>query len=153
MAAPEPALGLLLAQDTDREIPDRTGAVVHVDSEGRLIAVTRAAAVAARHLTEDEHLLRAGQVFDDPVDLGTVDPLHLIAIIEVRDRRGALEQHEAVLLQRQLAGDRPDAVDADGIIVERHVGPAAIRRIEDLTLASPHVFDRGFDEICGRFHS
>ena len=84
-------------------------------------AVLQAGHAAALQMVEDEDAAGAGHLLDEGLGLRVVDPADLVVVPEIAHRAALLGQREALHVERQLAGDRPQIVDLHLVRLERHV--------------------------------
>jgi len=104
-----------------------------VDAAHRRPQAALDAAIGGADRVIEHHDLRgAGLALDQRLDLGLVDPAHLVAIVEVAHRRLVLGKHEGLAIERQVSGDRPHVVDSHleiAIVAESARDASADRRV------------------------
>ena len=64
--------------------------------------VLGAADAPAQRVVEDEHLVGAGRLGQHPLDLGVVDPPHLVLVPEILHRALVVQHGEALAIQRDI---------------------------------------------------
>ena len=83
--------------------------LAHAQSLARLFGAV------AHVMVEDNHSRRAGLLLHQTLDLGVINPAHLVGVIEVAHRRIVMRQHEALVVKGDFIGHRPPIDDADGL--------------------------------------
>src|SRR5690606_11190754 len=130
----EPALALVFAEHLLRTGAHGAVAVVDVRTErGKVVLAVRG--IAADHRAERDDLVRAGELLDERHDLRDIDALDLVGIIEVADGGLALDEHEAVALELELARDRARIADYDLVRPIRPLRLVPLSRIENHLLS------------------
>jgi hypothetical protein len=78
----------------------------------------------AHDMVKDHHFRRTGSFLQQSLDLGIVDLSHFVLVVKVGHLAVLAREHEPVLVQGQVAEDRPCVADGDGV---GRVSPGGLR--------------------------
>src|SRR6267143_6376068 len=104
----------LVAHDLPHALRPRPLGVVVVRRKHRLAHQLRLAlglVARAQGVVEHRHALRARELLHQLLELGVVDRLELPRVEEVLHRAGMIDEHEAVLVEREFLARRPAIAD------------------------------------------